>query len=152
MSLSSPVTVGPARPGDFAAVAQLLRRVQLPPDGLEAHQETLLVARVNGQVVGCAALEIYDDGALLRSVAVERDVRGAGLGQRLTRAALGLARQHDVSRVYLLTETAGDFFPRFGFETIPRSEIAPGVQQSVEFKSVCPETAQAMMLVIEGKG
>ncbi len=121
MSSSSPVTVEPARPGDFAAIAQLLRRVQLPPDGLQYHQETLLVARVNGQVVGCAALEIYDDGALLRSVAVERDVQGSGLGQRLTRAALGLARQHGVRRIYLLTETAGAFFPRFGFETIPRS-------------------------------
>ncbi len=150
MSASSPVTVEPARPEDFAAITQLLRRAQLPPDGLQYHQETLLVARVNGQVVGCTALEIYDDGALLRSVAVEQDVRGTGLGQRLTRAALGLARQHGVRRIYLLTETAGDFFPRFGFETIPRSEIAPGVQQSVEFKSGCPETAQAMMLVIEG--
>lgn len=146
MSSSSPVTLERARPGDFAAVADLLRRAGLPADGLEDHQENLFVARHDERVVGCGALEIYADGALLRSVAVDLEARGTGLGQRLTRACLALARERRVGRVYLLTETAADFFLRFGFRRISRSAIAPGVQQSVELTSACPASAQAMML------
>jgi hypothetical protein len=34
--------------------------------------------------VGSAALELYGSAALLRSVSVRRDLRGTGLGRRLT--------------------------------------------------------------------
>ena len=75
------------------------------------------------RVVGSAALEFYGKAALLRSVAVVAELRGAGLGHRLTGAALDLARQRGVTAVYLLTETAADFFPRFGFRPTQRAQI-----------------------------
>jgi amino-acid N-acetyltransferase len=96
--------------------------------------------------VGSAALELYGNAALLRSVAVDQNLRGQGLGQQLTRAALDLAGQHGVETVYLLTETATDFFPRFGFQPIARSAVAPAVQQSVEFTSACPASAAVLAL------
>jgi amino-acid N-acetyltransferase len=43
-----------------------------------------------------------------------------------------------------LTETAATFFPRFGFQPIPRDQVAPVVAQSIEFMSACPDTAGAM--------
>lgn len=135
-----------AGPGDLPAVRDLLGRTRLPADGLAAHLETVLVARGDGRIVGCAALELYADGALLRSVAVAPERQGEGLGVRLTRAALALARARGAPRVYLLTETAAGFFPRFGFRTIDRAAVAPGVQQSVEYTTVCPVSAQVMML------
>jgi amino-acid N-acetyltransferase len=96
------------------------------------------------QVVGSGALELYGDAALLRSVAVAPEQRGQGLGQQLTQAALDLARQHGVRQVYLLTETAADFFPRFGFRPIARADVTPAVQRSVEFTSACPQSALVM--------
>jgi len=54
-----------------------------------------------------------------------------------------------VATVYLLTETAAGFFPRFGFQPIQRAEVAPAVQQSIEFTSACPASAQPMRLVLE---
>ncbi|UCF41465.1 MAG: GNAT family N-acetyltransferase [Gemmatimonadota bacterium] len=140
------------QPGELPEVVDLLRRAALPPDDLEHHQETLLVARSASRVVGCAGLELYGESALLRSVAVEADWRGRGLGVALTRAALDLAGQRGVRRVYLLTETAGEFFPRFGFRSIERAAAPPEVQQSVEFMCVCPETAEAMLLELEPGG
>src|SRR5262245_53687185 len=103
------ITIGAARDSDLPAVLALLERSGLPPDGLSEHMVTTLVARSGDAVVGSAALEVYGAAALLRSVAVDSALRGQGLGQRLTRAALDLARQLGIATVYLLTETASDF-------------------------------------------
>jgi len=56
-----------------------------------------------------------------------------------------MARQRGVRRIYLLTETADRFFPRFGFRRIVRDQVEPAVRQSVEFRSVCPESAVVMV-------
>jgi len=139
-------TIASALTDDLPEVLTLLARSELPGDGLAEHAATLLVARTGGRIVGSAALELYGGAALLRSVAVEADQRGTGLGQRLTNAALDLARQRGVRRVYLLTETAADFFPRFGFRTIARDAVDPAVRGSVEFTTLCPASATAMVL------
>jgi amino-acid N-acetyltransferase len=135
-----------ARDSDLPAVLALLERAGLPPDGLRDHVPTTLVARDANSIVGSAALELYGDAALLRSVAEDEVWRGRGLGHQLTRAALDLARQHGVETVYLLTETATDFFLRFGFQPIARAEVAPAVQRSVEFTSACPASAAVLAL------
>lgn len=122
----------------------LLRRSKLPTDDLPSHLATTLVARRNGTVVGSAALELHGPDALLRSVAVDATLRGTGLGVRLTEAALDLARSARVRTVYLLTTTAGAFFPRFGFRPIPRAQVGQDVQQSVEFTTACPSSALVM--------
>ncbi len=137
--------IEPAKMEDLPAIFALLERSGLPTDGLSDHVATTLVARNGQRIVGSAALELYGTTALLRSVAVEHDKRGHGLGQQLTRAALDLAKALRISEVYLLTETAGDFFPRFGFHAIPRTEVAHEVQASVEWTTACPVTAQAMV-------
>ncbi len=133
-----------ARPGDLPSVLALLARVGLPPDGLAACFTHALVARDGEQVVGSAALEVYGDNALLRSVAVAPKYQGQGLGRQLATAALELAADSHVVRVYLLTDTAGDYFPRLGFRPVAREAIAPAVQASVEFTSVCPQSARVM--------
>ena len=143
------ITIEAAKAVDLPAVLELLDRVQLPGEDLEHHLDGMLVARRSGRVVGSATLEFYGQSALLRSVVVDPGLQGCGLGVGLTRAALGLARERGVVRVYLLTETAGEFFPRFGFRSVARSEVAPEVRQSVEFGSVCPDTALVMQLDLE---
>ncbi len=133
-----------AKAADLPAVLALLEASGLPQEGLADHFATALVARRDGSVVGSAALEVYGSTALLRSVAVAASLRGRGLGQRLARAALDLARQRGVSEVYLLTETASAYFPRFGFAPIERAQVPEAVRQSVEFTSACPDSAVAM--------
>ena len=123
---------------------RLLVEQRLPLEGLREHLATTLVAREDGRIVGSAALEIYADGALLRSVAVASDLRGQHVGHRLTETALRLARERHVAAVYLLTETAADYFPRFGFERITRADVPPGVLTSIEFTSVCCTSATVM--------
>ena len=144
------VSIGPASREELPRIVELLDDGGLPPDGLEDHLPTILVARLHGRVVGSAALELYGTAALLRSVVVRRDLRGTGLGSRLTEAALRLSREFGVAEAYLLTETADLFFPRFGFRNISRSRVPSSVRSSVEFTSACPASARAMALDLRG--
>lgn len=143
------LVIDTAAPADLSAALGLLGQAGLPQDGLREHWGSAVVARQGGAVVGCAALELYGGAALLRSVVVAPALRGQRLGQRLTRAALGLARQRGVTTVYLLTETAASFFPRFGFRPTARADVAPAVQQSVEFTGACPASALVMVADLE---
>jgi amino-acid N-acetyltransferase len=133
-----------ARPEDMGQILELLREHQLPPDGLRNHLPTTLVAREDRRIIGTAALELYADGALLRSVAVRSQEQGRGLGHELTDAAVRLAQEAGAGVIYLLTTTADRFFPKFGFERIERREVPASVQASVEFSSACPSTATVM--------
>ena len=87
---------------------------------------------------------MYPQGALLRSVAVVRDLQGHGLGRDLTDAAIGLATNVRVPAIYLLTTSAERYFPRFGFERIERNDVPATVQTSIEFTSACPSSATVM--------
>lgn len=138
------MTIERAQAGDLPDVLNLLERTHLPLDGIADHVGTMVVARDEGRVVGTAALELYADGALLRSVAVASGSRGEGIGQQLTETALHLAGEHGIDTVFLLTTTAEHFFPRFGFEQISRSDVPATVQASVEFQSACPASAKVM--------
>ena len=136
--------IGPATAHDLADVRALLERVHLPLAGVDEHLSTMLVARDGEQIVGTAALELYPDGALLRSVAVDPSRQGQQLGHQLIGAALQLATTHGASTVFLLTTTAERFFPRFGFAPVAREQVPASVQRSVEFQSACPASATVM--------
>lgn len=133
-----------AQAEDATAIFALLDEHHLPLDGLVDHLETTLVARQQGRIVGSAGLEVYPQGALLRSVAVAADQQGQGLGHDLTVAAIQLAEDLHVPAVYLLTTTAEHYFPKFGFERIQRADVPATVQTSVEFTSACPTSATVM--------
>ena len=112
--------VVPARPEDLPSVRALLDRTELAYPELEDHVGDLLVVRDGARaVVGCVALELYDEAGLLRSLATAPERRGEGLGWMLADAALGRARSRGCRRVYLITESASDFFAeKFGFRAV----------------------------------
>ena len=138
-----------ASPVDLADILALLERSGLPQAGLEEALATTVVVRESGRVVGCSALEVYGTTALLRSVAVDPLRRSHGLGGRLVQAALSVARQLGIHEVYLLTETAADYFVRFGFQRIERRAASSAIYLSIEWTSACPASAQAMVLSLE---
>jgi amino-acid N-acetyltransferase len=140
------LAIGPARAKDLDAIERLLIASGLPIDGVRDCLSSTLVARDAGRLVGCAALELYRSSALLRSVAVDASRRGEGLGRQLTDDALVLASALGVRAVFLLTTTAGEFFPRFGFTRIERAAVPDDVRQSIEFTSACPASALVMRI------
>jgi amino-acid N-acetyltransferase len=136
--------IEPACPDDASDVLRLLERSHLPLDGLLDHLPTIVVARRDGEVIGSAALEVYADGALLRSVAVAPEAQGHGLGHDLVAAAIRMAEGVNAPAIYLLTTTAAQYFPKFGFEAIARKDVPAGVQTSIEFTSACPASAAVL--------
>lgn len=133
-------TIRRATAADLPAVQALLRDAGLPLDGTAVAFATGVVARDGRRIVGCAAVELYGQAALLRSVAVETAQRGNGLGAALVVAAEALARGAGARDAYLLTETAAGWFPRFGYAAIERAAAAPAVGTSIEFTSACTQT------------
>lgn len=140
------VTIDGAKQEELPTILALLDECKLPKGGLAANLSTTLVARNGDKIVGCSALESYGDCALLRSVAVKPSFRGRGLALRLTGAALDLAKRRKVTTVYLLTETASTFFSKLGFEPVSRSDVPQKVKRSVEFTTLCPDTAAVMTI------
>lgn len=135
-----------ARDADWPAVERLLGASALPVDGARAHLDAFIVALDGDDLIGCVGAEIYGAEALLRSLAVREDRRGAGLGDALTERMLAALKTRDVKRVALLTTTAEVFFARRCFRKVPRDEVPVAVQASAEFQGACPASAVAMVL------
>jgi amino-acid N-acetyltransferase len=133
-----------AGPADRAPVEALVAAAGLPLDGIAAAFETGLVIRDDGMVVAAAALEPYGAAGLLRSVVVDPRVRGTGLGRQIVEASERLATELGIRELYLLTETASDWFPRLGYRTLDREALPAAIRNSVEFTSACATTAVAM--------
>ena len=141
-----------AQAEDIPLVHSVPEGCGLPQEGLDASLETLIVTREAEQVIGCAALEVSGNVALLRSVVVDPVYRSAGLRQQMVETQLTLARRRGLQEVYLLTETAPEYFLRFGFQLIDRSAVSPALHQAVEWTSACPASAHIMVLHLESRG
>ena len=135
-----------ASPEDLDAVLALLADASLPKDGVAEHFQDFFVARAGGRVIGSAGMERYGPSVLLRSLAVAPAHRGRGLGRTLAERILREAREQGVERVFLLTATAAEFFPKFGFKRIAREEADAEVKESVEFRTACCQSAACMRL------
>jgi len=145
VSAPAAIDISPAQRRDLEDIRYLLSANRLPLDDLDRHSDSAFVARQDGRVVGAVALEVYDDGGLLRSVVVAAEHRGTGLGRRLVDAVMQLARTKQLPAVYLLTTTAANYFPKLGFVEVSRDRVPDGVRQSVEFVSACPASAAVLM-------
>ena len=133
-----------AEDADLERVEALLRDARLPLDGARDAFRIGFIAEEQEAIVGAVALEMYPDSALLRSLVVDQTAQGKGLGGRLTQAAIEEAQRRGVQAIYLLTTTAEQFFPRFGFVAVDRQSMPPSIQGSIEFLSACPASAIAM--------
>ena len=126
------------------AVIALLSAEKLPTDDLPETLDNFIVAISDAEVIGVAGLEIYGNYGLLRSVAIRSDFRSQGIAAKLLRRIDALASLKGLTELYLLTETASDYFERKTYRRIERVEIPEEVQQSSEFSHVCPVSAIIM--------
>ena len=138
------IDISAATADDRPAVESLLVDNGLPVAGLDLAFEQALVARESGRVVGCAAVERSGSVGLLRSVCVEASHRGTGLGRALVQRAEAVAREADVTELFLLTETAADWFPRLGYVPGDRAAVPAALLASPEFAGACPDTARLL--------
>jgi amino-acid N-acetyltransferase len=133
-----------ARESDLAAVEQLLLASELPLDGVRDHFIDFVVAEDSNGIEGAVGLEKYDSVALLRSAVVAPSHRGSGVGRQLVEQVIERAEEAGVNELYLLTTTAENYFPRFGFTRTTRAAVPEELKSSAEFRGACPDTAIVM--------
>ncbi len=137
-----------ATAADYQAVMALLEAAGLPTAGVPRTLDDFLVADTGAGLAGAIGLERYGSAALLRSAVVRPGDQGTGIGAALVQALLDRARNGEVQEIYLLTTTAEDWFPRFGFTPIARTQVPEAVRASVEFREACPASATVMRVLV----
>jgi amino-acid N-acetyltransferase len=138
------LTLQQADESSIGYVERLLERADLPTDGVRAHPERFYIARHRDARVGVGGLELYGAVGLLRSVAVERSVRGRGYGTDLCDSLEGRACDSGAESLYLLTTTAEAFFGDRGYEEIERPAVPDAIRETAEFAELCPSTATVL--------
>ncbi|GGR12049.1 amino-acid N-acetyltransferase [Streptomyces filamentosus] len=130
--MSKAVTVRRARTSDVAAVRRLVdpyarRGILLDKATVtfyEAIQEFWVAERdEDAEVVGVGALHVmWEDLAEVRTLAVDPEFKGAGVGHQLLTKLLQTARWLGVRRVFCLTFEV-EFFAKHGFVEIGETPV-----------------------------
>jgi len=130
----------------IAEVISLLKKSDLPFEDITPELlENFYAYSGKEGITGVVGLEIYDEAALLRSLAVESSERGRGLGKSLVKFAENSAKEKNVKSIYLLTTTAQKFFERNGYVCIDRKEAPEAIKKTREFSEICPSSSVFMV-------
>jgi len=88
---------------------------------LEELLHRFFIAELKGEIVGCAALEIYSRKlAEIRSLAVSPKAQGMGVGKKLVAACVQLAIENNVYEIMAISAEE-NFFVACGFDyTLPK--------------------------------
>jgi amino-acid N-acetyltransferase len=125
-------------------VTAILAAAKLPVIDLPETRDTFIVAIVDNKVTGVAGMEIFGNYGLLRSVAVEPGYRGMGIAAKLVSRIEALGSLKGLLALYLLTETAPEYFGNKGYQQLSREQVPADVQRSSEFGHVCPASSIVM--------
>ncbi len=125
----------------YAARGDMLPKTM---DQLYNRVRSLNVAVADGEVVGCAGLNItWADMAEVVSVAVHPDFQGKGLGRHLVEPLIDEAQELGIPTLFALTLQVG-FFSHMGFHEIPKIHLPHKIWQDCKtcFKQeLCDEIA-----------
>lgn len=105
----------------------------------------------DGKIIGVAALHIGWEGlAELRSLAVDPDSLGKGIGRRMVEACIDDARSLGVTEVFVLTFVKG-FFEKMGFKLAKREDLPQKIwtecrNKCVKYPDECNEMALLLTL------
>jgi amino-acid N-acetyltransferase len=134
---------------EYAAGRRLLTKETVT---LYESVQEFTIAEIDGKVVGCGAMHVlWEDLAEVRSVAVDKSVRGKGVGHGILEVLIKRATELGIKRIFCLTfET--EFFGRHGFVEIQGTPVSPdvytellhsydsGVAEFLDLESVKPNT------------
>jgi amino-acid N-acetyltransferase len=126
-------------------IKQLLKDCNLHHEDITTAQlRNFLLGWDGPRLVAVVGLEIKNHSALLRSLAVNADYRNRGIATRLVGKIEDYAKSMKVDTLYLLTMTAEAFFEKYGYRQIARDSAPAGIQETTEFRNLCPASALCM--------
>lgn len=122
--------VRPAAIGDVPAIYHLIEHyadmgnlLPRPMSELYRHLRDFFVVEHGSKVVACGALEIFTETlGEVRSLVVDPEYNGQGLGRLLVNTIIAEARRIGLSRLMALTYVPG-FFHKLDFETVSKETL-----------------------------
>ena len=139
-----------AHPPKVTAVTLLEAANLLTQDLRDEMLPHFFYAGSDGAPQGLVGLELLGSEALLRSLVVESQAQGLGLGKSLVEHAEKHAAAQGVKSLYLLTTTAESFFKRLNYARVDRNAAPPAIQATSEYASLCPASSAFMVKRLEG--
>ncbi len=120
----------PARASDAETVADLVapyaeEGILLPCSASEIRTrfESFTVAELRNRVVGAVALREFGAGLVeIRSLVVQNDCKGQGIGTKLILRAVESAQENDALKIFALT-LRPTMFEKLGFELVEKTEF-----------------------------
>ena len=129
---------------DIERIEHLLKECSLPYNDLNKYIQNFVVAENNNIIIGVGGFEKYGDASLIRSLAVISEYRGIGVGGKIYALLERKISNVGINKLYLLTETATDYFKKVGFTIRVRENIPEAILQTKQFRELCPSTAFVM--------
>ena len=146
MSITHKIVSNETRFGSFR---EAVKNAGLPHQDLNYQSQVLISYYQNDELIGTGGLEVLDRFALLRSVSVSPDHRSQNIGKQITSDILKNAQNSNLDGIYLLTETAKDYFQKLGFKEVNRDQVPEEIKSTTEFASVCPASAACMVMKLK---
>ncbi len=144
--MTTKLTFLPLPPRQRDEAASQLAAAGLCSHDLEQPQVVLFAVQKDDRTIGYWGYERYGEAALFRSLYLKPDYRQQGYGRQIWQQAEALLRQLGIRQVYLLTDTATDFFSRLGFVVVARASAPPAIRQTSEFVTFCPSGSVCMTI------
>jgi len=113
----------------WAEKGEILSRTR---DNIIHDIQNFVIAELDGKVVGCASLYIYQTGlAEIRSVVIEESAQKQGQGEALVQYLLEFAHQMELEKIIVLTYIP-QYFEQLGFNLIDKSSLAENIIEDSE--------------------
>ncbi|MEM7562370.1 MAG: arsenic resistance N-acetyltransferase ArsN2 [Pseudomonadota bacterium] len=131
---------------DLNQLENLLKINNLPTKDCAGQVHNYYALYEHQKLIAAGGLEPAGSYQLLRSLVVDPQRRGGGLGAQMTEFLIAKARDAGCPAIYLLTETARDYFLLFGFREIERAQVPDSIKETRQFSELCPDSAICMVL------
>ncbi len=166
-----PFELRPARPKDVPAIRALVEpyaaeRILIAKEAVtyyESVQEFVVIHKVGepNNIVGCGALHImWEELGEIRTLAVDKEYLGHGIGGTIVEELLRRAREFELKHVFCLTFEI-KFFERHGFKQIEGTPVGvdvyaellrshdDGVAEFLDLARVKPNTLGNSRMLLE---
>ena len=142
--MSDAWNIRPAVVADWPALKALLQAENLPTSDIDTASLDYFQVAAGTEILGAIGLEAHAGEGLVRSLVTARKSRSRGIGSALYQAMECQARALGIGRLWLLTDSASEFFEARGFSPEPRSAVPAWLAGTQQYRDLCPQSALVM--------
>ena len=129
------IVIRKAMPKDEDKIKDILKTTGFSMEDFKTSLENTMVVENDGLIVGCGALKLVNDLAIIIYIFILPEHRGQGFGDGLTRAMINYADRRNIKKMYLLSNKSSNYYMRLGF-TEASQKYLQGKQEILKSQKV----------------